>query len=111
MENFTSIRINERRRTMPDWKRNAPIPKTEHTVEKKKRRITDSISSLGIDMDKLEDPDYDTLRGDKKRLHNDITPQEKAELDANTFRLMQERFGPTGGMNIIPVRIMNKENL
>ena len=94
---------------MPDWKRNAPIPKTEYTVEKKKRRITDSVSSLGIDMDKLEDPEYDSLRPDKKRLHNNITPQEKSELNANTFRMMQKRFGPTGGMNVIPVKIMAKE--
>ena len=58
---------------------------------------------LGIDMARVADPEYDTLRPDKRRLHCDFTPEQVAEMNAATKARMKGRFGPTGGENIIRV--------
>lgn len=94
---------------MSKWKRNAPKPATQKTIKKKKKKLDNRDIVMGIDMAKLADPDYDTLAPNRKKRKNDISEEEKRKLRENTFQLMQERFGPHGGTNTIPVMIMTKE--
>ncbi|MBU1621762.1 MAG: hypothetical protein KKF27_20395 [Gammaproteobacteria bacterium] len=43
------------------------------------------------------DPEYDSLRADKKRLHYIISEKEEEEITNRIKEKMKKTFGPTGG--------------